>query len=167
MDSFLHATAASTNTWSVTHLKSSTVSVIGDGFYMGEFDIDSSGQLTLPKAITDLIVGFKYQSILRPMPIEKGQQSESVTGRDKRANELYMRFHNTLGCRYGLVGGEKFDIAFRDDSVPADQPTPLFSGDKRAAVPNGYDKTYKLEFETDQPFPMNILGFGIQGMSYD
>ena len=151
--------ASSTTVSGLTHLEGQTVSVLADGLYVGEKTI-SGGAITLTVAASYILIGLQYTSIVRPSPIEMGAQS--AVGLDKRTQELYLRFYNSSGAQYGIPGGTMFDVTM---TVP--NALTMFSGDQMMKFPPGYKKTYSVEVRSSAPFPCNIIGVGLHGVTYD
>jgi hypothetical protein len=169
MDSYIevnNSPAASTIS-GLGHLEGETVQVMADSFYLGEFTV-TGGDVILPAAYTDVCVGLKYESKLIPTSLEFGAQTGNAMGREKRLDSIYLRFFSTLGAKYGYVRtGQYFDVIFRENSVPENEPTPLFTGDKYLKFPQGYDRTYEIEVKTDYPFPCNVVAIAGHGTTYD
>lgn len=165
-DAWEAQTGASSTTWTFANKPATVVSVIADGFYVGEKTLSAGGVLTLARAATSVHVGFKYTSTLKPALIEQGGQTGSASGRDKRVHEIYLRLFNTYGCRYGFED-DLFEVVFDRGDTPMDEPVPFFTGDFMLKNPLGYSKAYQLHIETDYPFPCNVLSIGMQGVTYD
>lgn len=169
MDSFIEITnsPAATSVTGLLHLEGESVQVIADGFFLGEKTV-SSGEITLENAASDILVGLKYESILIPQGLEFGAQTGSAMGREKRLNNIFVRFFASLGAKYGFVRtNEMYDFQFRENDTPADEPTPLFTGDKYVSFPPGYDRTYEIKITSDYPFPCNVVGIAGMGVTYD
>ena len=154
--------------WSVDHLTGSIVSVIGDGLYLGEITVGTTptDNLLLPNPVSNIVIGLKYKSTIKPALVEQGAQTGSAVGRDKRVHELYLRLFNTLGVKYGTED-QMQDVAFERGDTPEDEPIPFFTGDMMLKNVLGYAKSYELILETEYPFPCNVLAIGMQGVSYD
>lgn len=143
------------------------VQVISDGFYIGEYTV-VSGEVTLPiECVSLALVGLPMDFVLETMPIESGGQVfRDVTGRTKRIDQLFIRFFNTLGAKYGSPQtGEFFEIPFRDDATPMDQPSPMKDMDITLNFPGNYVKVATVKITSDYPFPCNILGIGVKGLT--
>lgn len=173
VDSAVHATSGAPQTvWNgvAGHLAGEVVSVIGDGLYLGNFIVGTSigNPITLPLAVSDIVVGLQYTSRLETVPIEYGAQTGSAVGRFKRVHELYFRLFNTYGMKYGTNRDSVLrDVVFNRNTTPMNEAVPFFTGDIFHKNTMGLDRSYTAIVETSYPFPCNVLGIGVQGVTYD
>lgn len=149
--------------------KNTTVSVIADGNYIGDFLAANTleGEITLPADYSDVWVGYKYLGRLVTMPLEQGGQTGTPMGRQKRINEMVIRFYNTAGCFFGKPDYPLDEISFRDLSGPLNTPIQLFTGDKVVDFPPGYERKAQVIIEQRRPYPMHIIAVVAQGTTYD
>lgn len=144
-----------------------TVSVIGDSYYLGDFVV-SGGAITLPRAVNLSIVGLKYRSYLKTMPIAAGAQFGTPINQTKSAARMIINLYKTLTCKYKTTGtSEFFNIPLRDPTVPGDEVTPVFTGEKVMTLPQYIGRKFQVEFETSDPFPMNITSIVLEGITND
>lgn len=149
-------------------LRNAVVSVVADGNYIGDFQVDDTddGIITLPREYDSIYAGFKYRGRIVPTPLEQGGQIGVPVGRIKRANEICIRFYNSLATKYGR-DGEMYEIPFREPGTPINQAAEYFTGDKVVTFPQGYDRKYQIEIEQDKPYPCHIVSVAVQGTTYD
>jgi len=166
VDAWEAQTGASSTTWTFANKPSAVVSVLADGLYVGEKTLSAGGVLTLTRAATSVHVGYAYASTLKPALLEQGGAAGSSVGRPKRATDLYLRFFNTYGCRFGS-SAQMEDVVFSRGTTPGNEPVPFFTGDVDVKNVLGYSKAYQIIIETDYPFPCNVLALGVKGASYD
>lgn len=166
VDAWEAQTGASSTTWTFANKPSAVVSVLADGLYVGEKTLSAGGVLTLTRAATSVHVGYAYASTLKPALLEQGGAAGSSVGRPKRATDLYLRFFNTYGCRFGS-SAQMEDVVFSRGTTPGNEPVPFFTGDVDVKNVLGYSKAYQIVIETDYPFPCNVLALGVKGASYD
>lgn len=141
------------------------VQIIADGFYMGKFVI-SGGSVTIPRVHSKALVGIPSTFRIETMPIEAGARLGDATGKDKKVDEVFIRFFNTIGAKYGCPQtNEYYDIPFRQDTEPMNEPTTPKTMDISLKFPHGYSKIATVVVESDYPFPCNVLGIGIQGVT--
>lgn len=141
------------------------VQVIADGFYLGKFTV-TGGSITLPNKYLEFQVGIPRNFRLESMPVEAGARLGDAAGKTKRIDTVFVRFHQTLGARYGCPQtNEYYQIPFRLDSQPMNQPSTVRDLDVELSFPGTYSKVATVAVESDFPFPCNVLGIGIQGLT--
>ena len=72
--------------WTVgTHLTSqSGIAAISGNEYLGDFTVDANDRITLDVPVSSMSCGFKYDSVLKTMPIDVAIQGQPLTARYKR-----------------------------------------------------------------------------------
>ena len=148
------------------HLAATVVTVVADGNFIGTKLVTTGGEITLDVPARDVLVGLPYVMIVQPSPVEQGVQIGNPQGITKRVVEFFIRFFNTVGCKYGRIG-ELYDIEFRTSANPLNGPIPLFTGDKYLKFPPGYSRTFELAIYSDTPYPCNVLAIVLGGSAYD
>jgi hypothetical protein len=152
----------------LTWLKGETVAILGDGKYLGTAAVDATtGALTLPRAVTDVVVGLPYTSRVIPTRVEAGSPIGTSQGAIKRHDKVVARLYRSAACKYGSSTSSLKQINFRPASVAFDSPIPLFTGDKKLDWPGDYDENPDVVFETSDPLPMTIVSVVMQGVEYD
>jgi hypothetical protein len=143
------------------------VSVVADGAYLGEFTVSSLGNLSIPVAATDIVVGYKYDGIIKTSPIEQGGQAGVPMGRHKKIDELIIRFWNTGSGKFGRDITEMDEIPVRSVDQPMNEPPNYFTGDQVVPFPPAYDRQLQVIIQQDKPYPMNVLAIIPRGVTYD
>ena len=152
---------------SLSPLKNTTVGVIADGNYIGEFLVSNTGMITLPRnSYTNVIAGYRYKGRIVPTAIEQGGQVGQPVGRQKRVHEIVVKFFNSMGTSYGRVD-EMQEIAFREPGSPMNAPVTYFTGDKALSFPPGYDRKAQVVIEQDKPYPCHVVSVTAYGVTYD
>lgn len=151
------------------HLPSTTVHVMADGIYVGTKTLTAAGNLTLDTAANYVSVGFNYESTLIPVALQSNSLFGSGLGQIKRTEEVTILFDRTTSCKFGTStnSADLDEINFREDSVAAAAPTPLFSGEKTLKLEASYETRQKLMFKVDEPLPCTILAVVAKGILYD
>jgi hypothetical protein len=139
----------------LSHLNSRIVSVLGDGAVYPD-QMVTGGQITLSKSCNIIHVGLAYTSTIKTSRLESGSVQGSSQGIIKRVYSSIVRLWRSLGCNIGNETTQDI-INFRDSSVPMDEATPLFTGDKEVAFPAGWNKNAQVFITQTQPLPLNIL----------
>jgi len=146
--------AASTIT-GLDHLEGETVKVvINDAVFPDMVVASGSISPAIPSSwsTVSVEVGLGYTSTLKTMRVEAGSQAGKAQGRNKRWNEVQVRFLNTTGA---TINGDP--MSHRTSADPMDSGLGLFTGDKK--VTNlGWDRDGYIEVKQEQPLPMIVLG---------
>lgn len=154
------------------HLEGETVDVIADGLYVGQKTV-SSGSITLDNSATDVIVGLRYDAVLKTLPPEAGSSIGSAQGEIKRNDRTVIRFHRTVGAKFGSAGEfrvneEKLEeIIFRPPNIAMNAPIPLFTGDKVLQHPASSEESAQVIVKQELPFPCNVVSIINRGITYD
>lgn len=157
-----------------------TVTVIKDGYDLGEFILDSSKQIDISASLsadeiaqTDAeldrwkcIVGYNFVARLCPLVPEVQMRTPgSSLGHVRRVDRLTIYFLRSLGVRFGikesteeentpLFAAEEID--FPTDQDDATAPQPLYTGEKQLDMPEGYERRPQILIESYRPFPCII-----------
>ena len=141
----------------LTHLVGETVDVLADGGVVASQEVDADGEITLDDYANKVQVGLPITWKLQPMNIEAGASLGTAQGKTKRVHSLSVRFQDTMACQAGPDTDHLEDINFSSDSDAADEPIPLYTGDKKInKYPGGYgDGTILLTGST--PLPCTVV----------
>lgn len=148
----------STTISGLNHLEGCIVDVCGDGASLGQHVV-FSGSIHLDSGVSKAYIGIKYSSICTPMPLESGSPDGVAQDKTKRISRCMIRFHETLGAKYGRDENSQLDeISVRDVSDLMDTASPLFTGDVTVAWPDGYDGDATITVIQDKPLPCTVVG---------
>ena len=148
----------------LSYLEGETVVVVGDGKYLGEYVV-ASGQITLNVPVYFGVVGLKYRSIAKTLPIEAGSYIGSAQGLHKTLSNATIRFMRTVGGKFGKSEDSLETILFRPGSLAMGTAIPMFTGDKRVSVPTGYDRAGQVVVVQDIPLPMTVTAIMLEGVT--
>lgn len=143
------------------------VSVMADGVYIGEYTTDSSAHFTLDAkyASSAISVGFKYTGTLKTFPIEQGGAAGgSPSGRQKRIDEMVLKFYNTGA---GVYFGADINDLLPVSPGATDTLQPLFTGSQVVSFPGDYERELQVIVQQTLPYPFFIAGVIPRGMTYD
>jgi hypothetical protein len=166
-------TAQSASFSGLSYLNGETVQMLGDGADMGKAVV-AGGSVTLPNAFTAsyATIGLPYAFRAVTMPFAPQRAPQSVQGRAKRIDHLYLRFVETLAVSYGRVKTDSI-TAVQTDVVDAvltrsagdvmGQAPALFSGIKRLPSPGGYDEEGQILITGEGPYPCTVLAIEAKG----
>lgn len=145
------------------------VHVYADGNYKGEFAVadDATGTLTLPDPANTIIIGYKYDGILKTTPLEQGAQFGVPQGRIKRIDEMVIKFFNTVGCKFGPDESILEEIPFMADDQPLDQGIRHFTGEKVVNFNGDYTRSAQVVIKQEVPYPCHVLCVIPRGQTYD
>lgn len=151
------------------HLIDQEVHVMADGIYEGTMTVDGSGQLTFATTKHLVIAGFSYEAELVPSALESNSLFGSGLGQIKRTEEVTVLFERTVAASIGVVGreSEEIDVQFRESSIPANEPIPLFTGEKTIKINASYEKRQNIYVRQEEPYPMTVNAIISKGILYD
>lgn len=139
------------------HLEGEAVTLLVDGSPHPSRDV-TGGSVTLQRPGSKVHAGLGYRGVLTPMPIDAGAADGSSQTKIKRISRCGIRFHETLGARYGRDEDSQLDtIMFRGAGDDMNAAPPLFTGEKVVAWPDGYDGESTITVVQDQPMACTII----------
>lgn len=140
----------------ISHLEGETVQILADGAVQPEAVV-SSGAVTLAEDASIVHVGLGYNTDVETLRYEAGQDEGTAQGRTKRITRAVLRLHQTLGVEAGPRVGALDRIPFRSSADAMDEAPALFSGDKKLALPSGWETDGRIFIRQSQPLPFTIL----------
>ncbi len=152
------------------HLSGLRVQVLADGQVQPEAVVGDAasasyssrawgpGEIELQRPAAVVHAGLPYVSDLSPMRPEIQDEGGTSQGRTRRVGLVWVRLHGTLGLKVGPDERRLVEVLFRTSADRMGDAVPLFSGDKRVALPGGYDAAAGVLVRQDQPLPMTVLG---------
>lgn len=156
VDCAVHTTKEeATDTITVEAFNGKTVTVLADGQYYDNVEMDGS-TVTIPAKATDWIVGLPYTMKLELPNVEFQDQRGTAQGRTKKLSRVTLRLINSLGGKVGNGVGAYDEIKYDEFS---DLETTLYSGDKDVTIPNqSAEKNGRVLIKSDAPYPFNLAG---------
>lgn len=153
-DSFVHYNGvAATVITGLDHLEGKAVDVVADGVVVTGHTV-ASGQITLARAASDVVVGLHYETTVTPEPPDyindKGQNNVYL---QKQWVEVILRLYET-GLSGVTVNGES--LPARSGSDPLDTATALFTGDAQTPL-LGTTRAGILTIKQTLPLPFTLL----------
>lgn len=139
------------------HLVGKELSLLADGGVVASKTVDSDGSIELDEYANKVHGGLGITWKLQPLNIEAGASAGTAQGKKMRIHRLSIRLQDTMACRVGSNTDNTQEIIFRSDSDPADEPVPLFTGDKSInKFPGGYGDGTILLMGT-APLPCTVV----------
>jgi hypothetical protein len=157
---------ATTTITGLAHLEGQTVGVLADGFVIADKTV-ASGQITLTRAASNVVVGLKYTSKIKTMPIDAGSVIGSALGTIGRIDRVVVDFHRTVSAKVGTNEDDAEQIEFRSSDQPNDEPSALFTGKKSVSLMTSPDIDQQVYIECDQPVPMTVISVMARGDTRD
>jgi len=153
-DSFVHYQgAAATVITGLDHLEGKAVDVVADGFVVTGHVV-ASGQITLTKAASDVVVGLHYETTIEPEPPDyiddKGRNNINA---QKQWAEVVLRLFETSLSGVTINGKS---LPARAGSDPLNTATALFTGDVRTPL-LGTTRAGILTIKQTLPLPFTLL----------
>lgn len=149
--------SATTTITGLDHLEGQTVAILADGATHPTRTV-SGGSITLQVPTEAAIVGLPNTCKLATKRIEAGAQAGTAQGRQKKINEVTVRFLDTLGGKFSPKETGPYEtVIFRRASDPMDAPPPPFTGDKVVKWRGGYEQDGIIWYINDQPLPCTIV----------
>ncbi len=152
------------------HLGGQTVSVMADGAYLGEYTLSNDGSLDItPDSGSTISVGYKYTKKVTILPLVSNALFGSGISQIKRVEEASFLFDRTVGAYVGIEENESslLLLNFRDASVPANAPTPLFTGERTEKISASYRREQAIMIKHFDPLPITITAIVAKGVLYD
>jgi hypothetical protein len=154
------------------HAEGEIVDVVCNGHHFGEYTVED-GSVDISEKLSDLgiigswqaIVGYNYDSDIVPVVPEVQATTGSSQGLPRRIDQITIHFLRTIGAKFGRYAdaeqdntpyAEMEEIEFRRSGAAADDPIPMFTGEKTLVFPPGYEKRPKVHIRSSIPLPMQV-----------
>ncbi len=136
------------------HLEGETVQILADGAVRASQSVMSGG-ITLKTKAAKVHIGLGYNSDIELLALSDGSSTGTGIGKMRSIYEVILLLYRTLGIEIGFED-ELNALEFRTDSVPEDQPPPLFTGTRQERMPEGWNEDSKFFIRQSKPLPMFI-----------
>ena len=146
-----------TKSWLVDlHYANKKVAVRSGIYFMGEYEVDASGQLEIDFAVDQIDVGFSYDFEIETLPVNVALQSGPYIGLPKRINRVQV----ALDKAYALtVNGQVMQLRKTSDDLSL--PFDPISGTQQFFL-LGYNRDATITITQDQPQPATVLGLSME-----
>jgi hypothetical protein len=146
-----------TTVWSLgASYASRTVHVMSNGWYIGSFLANGSGQIVISVAVLSIVAGFSFDWEVIPMPPDTSLDDGPITGQKRRINAVTIHILDTLSLS---VDGRPVVITQigSDLSVP---PAPISRKIRHFLF--GYDRDPVVVLAQQAPLPVKVLGMALE-----
>jgi hypothetical protein len=171
------------------HLEGETVRAVGDGADLGDFVV-SGGEIEIPAAKGVVVVGIPFMSVIQPLFPEVGSIFGNAQGSVQKIDEITLRLYKSHGlqmtvarsgrtiqmdtsggdapnAKIGLYYESLMPIDFLPGDLTGENVIPFFTGDKILPGQGDYSRNDRMVFYSVAPFPFQISGAIIKGITYD
>ena len=145
----------------LSHLEAKSAGVLADGAVQPNKTV-SSGQITLDKAASKVLVGLPFTSTILPMKFDYELQDGATRGRRKRINRASVSLYKSLGGEASSNGTDWLWLYPRDFNDPMDASPPPFSGDAEVVVAGDYSFDGDFYLRQTLPYPLTIRALVIK-----
>jgi hypothetical protein len=161
LDAHINYSGVATNSFGgVTHLASSTVTILANGIVHTNRAVDGSGNVSLPAGVTatKACIGIPYQSKLILMRVPDPSVDGSRWGRRVKVQEVFLDVLSTLGIKAGTQN-KLFDVIIRDQNDPVPGPMLLRTEIIKTKIEASWFNQVRdmVTIQSDDPLPATIL----------
>jgi hypothetical protein len=161
------------------------VSVLMDGFDLGEFTIDANGEIDISAYLDEdrlagdtnwsAVIGVNYNARLNPIVAEANAQLGSSLGQMRRIDQITINFYRSLGVRFGKITSDEEentpidpleDVVFPEET-DLTKPQNLYSGNRKLVFPQGYEQRPRLLIESYRPLPCIVSHIVMRMVVYE
>ena len=142
------------NITGLQHLEGRTVTVLMDGYTTTADVVD--GEITLPEAASDVVVGLSYEAIVETLPLPE-EPKKKITG------EIYMEVVESFDIFAGRLDNELELVRTRVEGELG--PPVLFTGIPEAVRPDQVvdrQATIVVKQSSPYPFTLTALHYGVE-----
>jgi hypothetical protein len=144
----------------LNHLIGETVSIASDGATEQNQVVDSNGQVTISSAGSIIHVGLPYTAKQTSMPLEALGLANflgSSQGKEKRVDTVEVKFADTRGAEIVLErNGNLVPVPFRSVDNNMNEAVPLFNGDKKITLADGWGYQSIISIQQSEPQPITV-----------
>ena len=159
MDSAVHKTfdTATKDITGLEHLEGCEVLAMGDGYLFEPMTVEN-GSISLPEAVTNIIVGLPYTMILEQPDFNTTVSGiGNIQGMQQAVNTVILRLSSSFGGEIGPDKNTLHDIMYDVGAMDLGEPC-LYSGDKGITMGSGgFNKHGRVYIRHDKPYPFTLL----------
>lgn len=145
------------STWVVgSRYHGHTVAVLSDNYYLGEFEVDGSGNIDVLVEVDNITVGYTYQFEITTLSVDLQLPTGSTVGLAKRINRVFVGLNGAFSLS---VSGNKLLLRQVEDDVET-APAAL-SGTYEFRL-LGFQKDAFVQLLQDEPLPVTVLGMNME-----
>jgi hypothetical protein len=143
---------------SLDHLEGQNVSILADGGVINGLVVHN-GSVTLPTPVTKALVGLGFQAQLQTMPLDVGNEQNTIQGKRKKVGALTVRVKDSRGVKAGRTFQHLVPIKeLNKVTTPLGIPVSLITADERIVMDPLWDVPGQICLQVDDPLPATVLG---------
>lgn len=146
-----------TQVFGLDHLEGQKVSVLADGGVVNDLVVHDAS-ITIPNPASKVIVGYGFQAQLQTMPLDLGNEINSVQGKRKKVAALTVRCKDSRGVKAGMTFGTVTPIKEMNRVTLMGLPISLVTADERIVMDPLWDVPGQICIQVDDPLPSTVLG---------
>jgi hypothetical protein len=146
-----------TKVYGLDHLEGQPVAVLADGGVVNGLVVHD-GSVTLPGPATKVIAGYAFQAQLQTMPLDLGNEINSVQGKRKKVGALTVRVKDSRAVKAGMTFDTVTPIKELNRVTVMGLPIKLITADERIVMDPLWDVPGQICIQVDDPLPTTILG---------
>ena len=160
--------SSATTITGLDHLEGESVAVLVDGSVHPNVTV-TSGEISLNRAGTTVVIGLPYIGTVKTMPLEAGAQDGVAQGKTMRINNIVIRLLETgAGLWYGPSTTVMDEYHPRRTGDLMDEALPLFTGDTSLLPwPGEYQNSPQITIQHRLPLPCTLVALMPQVHTYD
>jgi hypothetical protein len=139
------------------HLRGKTVAVVGDGSYMGEFTVSSSGSVTLNHRAAIIHAGLPYTAQMQTLDIQIPRQDGTSRTRKKRMINPVVDVAHSYGGAIGINNYDNMENMATQMGTYFATPPSLFTGKVKTEPMTDVEDDASITVRQTIPLPLNIL----------
>lgn len=133
-----------------------TVSVISGNYYLGDYPVDGSGNITLDVDVEQILIGYDFEHKIRILPVDLDLPTGNTLGRPKRIVRAFVGLDSTLSLS---ISGNKLILRQVLDDFSIEPAAVTGTYEFRFL---GYQKDAYLEITQVEPLPCAVLGMSLE-----
>jgi hypothetical protein len=147
----------------LTHLAGEDVKVIKeDGVFIGNFTVDSNGDLALGEEfkILDVTIGLPYEFKVKTLPVALQGTQGSMKFDRKRITRAFVEVLETIGVNI-VYNSKTRNMKGRTANLLLGSTPPIINGVQEVFL-NGYSRTTQVELIQNEPYAATVLSLGLE-----
>lgn len=150
-------TRPSTTFTGLDYLNGQSVSILADGGVVPD-QVVVNGAITLAQPATKVIAGLRFVKQLQTMPLDLGNERDTVQGKRIKVDAVTIRVRDTRGLQFGNNFTNMYAVKEMNPNVALGSAIPLQTRDEYVTWDPLWATPNQLCFQSTDPLPVTILG---------
>ncbi len=159
-DAALTYDGAPISTITLPHLPGKTVEVVADGKWLGSFELDGAGAVTLPSAASRIMAGFTFPAYWESLPFEGGGDAGPAQMKMGRTGRVFLRLQESIGLKITVDGKATRDIENQLGNSLTDASLPFMTRDVVLDMVGAHNRSNIIRVDRLAPKQSTILALG-------